>query len=147
MHVDYDLRADGTLLQTDPPPPPPPPKQHSSNYGGFRPGAGRKPDGYVKPEVARDFDKSKARKESALADLNELSYKVKSGQYVARAAVQEASATLLAELGQSLRSLSDNLERKFNMAPDIAEEVGKVIDEALANVAAGMEIFAGDVAE
>ena len=133
MHADFDLSPDGTVSP--------------NGYGGARAGAGRKPKGYVKPEVVKDFDKAKARKESALADLNELSYKVKSGQYVERAAVQQASATLLAELGQSLRSMADNLERKFNLPPDIVSDIGVTIDEALDNVANGMEMFAGDLEE
>ena len=111
MHADFDLAPDGTV--------------NPSGYGGARKGAGRKPNGYVKPEIAKDFDKAKARKDSALADLNELSYKIKSGQYVERASVQQASATLLAELGQSLRSMADNLERKFNLPPNIVADVSR----------------------
>ena len=133
MHADFDLAPDGTV--------------NPSGYGGARKGAGRKPKGYVKPEVVKDIDKSKARKEAALADQHELTYKIKSGQYVERAAVQQASATLLAELGQSLRSMADNLERKFNLAPNIVANISVTIDEALDNVANGMEMFAGDIEE
>lgn len=133
MHADFDLADDGTL--------------RPSGHGGHRKNAGRKPPGYIKPEVVKDFDKAKARKESALADLNELSFKVKSGQYVERAAVQDASATLLAELGQSLRSMADNLERKFNLPPHIVADISLTVDEALNNVATGMEMFAGTTEE
>ena len=84
-----------------------------------------------------------ARKEEALAGLNELDLKVKSGQYLERAAFREAAATLLAELGQSLRSLPDTLERKHALSPQIVQEVEKSIDEALANVANGLEMFTG----
>lgn len=94
--------------------------------------------------VAADFARSRARKESALADLNELAYKIKSGEYVARAAVQEAAATLLSSLAQSLRSLPDNLERKFALAPTIAAQVELTIDRALADVASGLEMFSVD---
>lgn len=129
--------------------------------GGRRAGAGRK-KGYSPKDasdlfddvdngtasettrVAASFAKARARKESALADLNELAYKVKSGEYVARAAVQEAAATLLASLAQSLRSLPDNLERKFHLAPDVAAEVEAVIDGSLADVASGLEMFSSD---
>lgn len=109
-----------------------------AGYGGARTGAGRKPKGYVKPDAVEEFDIARARKESALADLHELSYKVKSGQYVERGSVQEASATLLAELGQSLRSLPDSLERKFNLKPDVVAEISLTIDEALNNISTGM---------
>lgn len=131
MHADFDLAPDGSVSP--------------NGYGGARAGAGRKPKGYVKPEVVKDIDKSKARKEAALADQHELAYKIKSRQYVERAAVQQASATLLAELGQSLRSMADNLERKFNLAPNIVADISLTIDEALDNVANGMEMFAGDI--
>lgn len=94
--------------------------------------------------VAANFARSRARKESALADLNELAYKIKSGEYVARAAVQEAAATLLAALAQSLRSLPDNLERKFALTPAVAAQIELVIDGALADVASGLELFSQD---
>lgn len=84
----------------------------TSTRGGARPGAGRKPAGYVKPDEVVSFDKAKARKETALADLHELEFKVKSGQYVSRASVKQASATALAHLAQSIRSIPDTLERK-----------------------------------
>jgi hypothetical protein len=61
--------------------------------------------------------------------------------------VQQASATLLAELGQSLRSMADNLERKFNLASTVVADISLTIDESLNNVATGMEIFAGDMTE
>ena len=129
--------------------------------GGRREGAGRKKgyspktaddlfsgidDGTASDttRVAASFAKARARKEGALADLNELSFKVKSGEYVSRAAVQEAAATLLSSLAQSLRSLPDNLERKFDLAPAVAAQVELVIDSALADVASGLEMFSSD---
>ena len=133
MHADFELASDGTV--------------RPSGHGGSRAGAGAKPKGYVKPEIVKDIDKSKARKEAALADQHELTYKIKSGQYVERAAVQQASATLLAELGQSLRSMADNLERKFNLLPNVVADISLTIDEALNNVANGMEMFAGEIEE
>lgn len=131
------------------------------SYGGRRPGSGRK-KGYSPKQaadllddlddgtasepsrVAADFARARARKESALADLNELTYKVKSGEYVERASVQDAAATLLASLAQSLRSLPDSLERKFDLPPETAAEVEKVIDAALSDVATGLEMFTSD---
>ena len=135
MHAEFELSDDGTVSPS------------GNGYGGARAGAGRKPKDYVKPEIVKDIDKSKARKESALADQHELSYKIKSGQYVERAAVQQASATLLAELGQSLRSMADNLERKFNLQPHVVADISLTVDEALNTVATGMEMFAGGVEE
>lgn len=84
-----------------------------------------------------------ARKEEALAGLNELDLKVKSGQYLERAAFREAAATLLSELAQSLRSLPDALERKHALAPKVVQEVERTIDEALEAAAASLEMFTG----
>lgn len=130
-------------------------------HGGKRAGAGRKP-GYSPKEAealmaetlkaqepsgetrtAVDYAKARARKEAALADLNELDYKVKSGEYIARVAVQEACATLLATLAQALRSLPDNLERRHNLSPEIAEQIEVTIDATLSDLATGLEMFTG----
>lgn len=92
-----------------------------------------------------EYNRAKARKESSLADMSELAFKIKSGEYVEREAVRAASATLLSSLAQSLRSLPDNLERKFNLSPEAALAVSDVIDAALSDVADGLEMFSGDV--
>lgn len=126
MRADFDLGENGSVFPT---------------RGGARFGAGQKPAGYEKPEVIKDFDLAKARKETALADMHELNFKVKSGEYVSRAAVQDASASLLASLSQSLRSIPDNLERKFHLAADIAEQVEMVINATLADFSDGLSMF------
>lgn len=130
MRADFELGDDGSVFP--------------SGRGGARAGAGRKPADFEKPQVARDFDTAKARKETSLANMHELNFKIKSGEFVERAAVREASATLLSNLAQSLRGIPDNLERKFHLPPDVAEEIEKVIDAALGDVAAGMELFTTD---
>lgn len=110
-----------------------------NGHGGARTGAGRKPKDYVKPEAIEDFEEARARNESAKADLNELEFKVKSGEYVARSAVIQATATAYATIAQTLRSLPDHLERRLALAPEVAEEVGRQIDEALGELAAVFE--------
>lgn len=94
--------------------------------GGARPNSGPKPIGYVKSDDLKALDAAKARKEAALADQHELDYKIKSGEYVSRASVKQASATAMATLAQTLRSLPDNLERK-----GVSPEICAVIDEAV----------------
>ena len=106
--------------------------------GGARPGAGRKYAGYVRPEEAVDYDKAKARKETALADLHELDYKVKSKQYVSRQAVRQASATAMATLAQTARSIVDHLERR-GVPPDVCGKVDDAITDALAETAKALE--------
>lgn len=113
--------------------------------GGARQGAGRKPLGYQKPEETINFDKARARKEVALADLSELDYKVKSAQYVSRIAVRQASATAMSTLAQTLRSLPDNLERK-GVAPSVCAVIDQVIMETLADTAKALSaLHAGAV--
>ena len=156
MDADFDLMGDGRVVST---------------RGGRRPGAGRKkgyspkrakeleaaalaaaPTIDNEPEPPQDeaevitstaLKKAQAvaRKESALADLNELDYKVKSGQYLERAAFREAAATVLSELAQALRSLPDALERKHALPPKVIQDVERTVDEALASAAAGLEMF------
>lgn len=122
-----------------------------SGYGGARKGAGRK----TKAQIAEreraieagelpDYNAARARKEEALADLNELDYAIKSGEYVARIAVRQAAATALAALTQTLRGVPDNLERRLGVAPEVAEAIGKEIDSALADLASEFEAMAGD---
>lgn len=147
-HADFDLDDAGNLNPT---------------RGGWREGAGR-PKGYspkrapdieANADLFGDLDDSdrttlavrKARavteKEEWTAKKLELSYRVDSREFLARGAFREASATLLAELAQGLRSLPDILERKFNLPPAQVELVAEAIDEALTSVADGLELFTG----
>ena len=116
----------------------------SNGHGGYRPGAGRRPADYTPTPEQADLASAKARNEAAKADLNELELRIKSGEYVDRAAVREATATALATLAQTLRSLPDNLERKLGLDPKVAEEVGKLIDAALDEVANEFEKLGQD---
>ncbi len=129
MHADFDLEADGSVR----------PRTH----GGARAGAGRKPAGYQKPEEVVDYEKAKARHEAAKADLAELDYKIKSGEYVSRASVRQAVATVMAGFVQTMRSVSDNLERK-GVSPDLCVQVDAVINDALADVGRDLQMLGGD---
>ena len=111
----------------------------SKGWGGSRKGAGRKPADHVPSPDRQDFDAARARNESAKADLNELDLAIKRGEYVLRSAMQEATATALSALAQTLRSVPDNLERKLGVSPELALEVGIQIDAALNDVAAKFE--------
>lgn len=149
-HADYDLGLDDQITK-------------SNNRGGARAGSGRKP-GYSPNRLAEmeqltDDElitqtqdstvtalikaRAVARKEAALADQAELKFKIDSKEYLSRAAFREASATLLAELSQTLRSLPDALERRHSLTPDVVQQVEQTVDEALSNVASGLELFVG----
>lgn len=116
----------------------------ANGHGGYRQGAGRKPADYEPTPDQADLAANKARNEAAKADLNELELRIKSGEYVARVAVREETATALSTLAQSLRSVPDNLERKLGVSPEVAEEVGRLIDEALNDVADAFEQLAAE---
>lgn len=139
MHADFELEPDGTARPAKGFGP-----EQTIKRGGARPGAGAKPAGYVPPPEKVEFDKEKARNEKAKADLNELDYKIKSGEYVPRAAVQQASATLLATISQTLRSLPDTLERRLNLSPEVAEMIGVEVDAILDGLGEDLRILAGD---
>lgn len=115
--------------------------------GGARPGAGRKPADYVPSEDRLDYEAARARNEAAKADLNEHELAVKRGEYVLRSEVQEATATALSALAQTLRSVPDNLERVLGVSPEVAQEVGVQIDAALADMAHRFEEMHAQAAE
>ncbi len=112
-----------------------------SRTGGFRPGAGQKPAGYVKPQEMQDYDAARARNEAAKAELNEIEVLIKTREYGSRAAYRQAAATALASLAQTLRSVPDNLERRLGVSPEVAQEVGDQIDAALNDLASEFEMM------
>jgi hypothetical protein len=126
MQSDFELLPDGKLKPR--------------TNGGAREGAGRKPSGYVKPQETLDFELARARKESALADKYELEYKIASGEYVSRASVKQASATVLSTIAQTLRSVSDNLERR-GVPTDVCVLVDSTITEVLADAAKDLALL------
>lgn len=129
MYADFELMPDGTT------------SGNNRGWGGARAGAGKKPAGYEKPEHIIDLEKERARNEKAKADLNELEFKIKSGEYVPRDAVRQAAATAFASVAQALRSIPDALERKINLDPRVAESIGATIDEVLDSLASDLEMM------
>lgn len=116
-------------------------------HGGARKGAGRKPAGYEKPPEKVQYDEWKARSERATALQRELDLKVNEGKYVARDAVVQATATAYASVAQTLRSIPDHLERRLGIAPELAEEIAKQIDETLSTLADEFELMGGGSAD
>lgn len=112
-------------------------------HGGARPGAGRKPGNHEKSDDLKNLDAAKARHESLKADLAELEVRKRQGELVERVAVQSAAATALATLAQALRSIPDALERELNLAPDVAERVGAMIDATLDDLADTFTMMSG----
>jgi phage terminase Nu1 subunit (DNA packaging protein) len=118
-----------------------------NGWGGARKNSGPKPSGYQKPEEDVDYGKARARHEQIKADLAELKLKVETGRYVERDAVRQASATMLATLSQALRSLPDNLERKFNLSPDVLQHIAREIDSLTDDMAQDLAMFTDETAD
>lgn len=119
----------------------PQPTSSTERRGGARAGSGAKPAGYVKPAESVALDKARARKEAANADMAEIDVKIKMGQFGDREQFRQASATAIASMVQTLRSIPDNLERKLGIAPEVAQEVGDQIDAALDELASEFEMM------
>lgn len=134
-----------------------------NTHGGRREGAGRKP-GYSPKEQAKvengelDLDdpniseatrtavkkaRAVASKEEALAQHAWLKLRVDSGEYMPRTAYREATATLLAELAQGLRSLPDEIERKHPLPPEVLTLIEHTIDDRLNAIAEGLSMYTG----
>jgi hypothetical protein len=131
--------------------------------GGARPGAGRPKKTTAAPEAAHaaarrapgrppkqpgdpltprltaneTYAFERARHEKIKCDQRALKLKIESGEYIPREAVRRASAALLAQLAQAMRSLPDNLERR-GLASDWCERIEGVIDDVLDELAEGL---------
>lgn len=113
-----------------------------AGHGGAREGAGR-PAG-PRSEAARRFEESRARHEEAKAGREILKLKIETGEYLSRAAYQQANATALAMLTQAIRSIPDNLEREFKLPPEVLEAISEMHDAALENVANQFRLISGE---
>jgi hypothetical protein len=125
--------------------------QPVTKHGGAREGAGRKPKDLVREaELAAKaagylpFAEAKAHKETYLAKLAELQWQVKTGEKVDRTAVREAGAGAMAACAQSMRAIPDTIERKLGVAPEVSEEIGRLIDVALDELADELERMGRD---
>lgn len=139
MQADFDLEADGSIR----------PLQRGRPKG-FSQKRAKELDKQENPEgddqTSWSVRKTKAAVDKLEADAANawLKNKIESGEYLSRSAYREASATLLAELAQGLRSLPDTLERKYNLAPDVVEHIQLTVDEMLNTVAQGLELFVSE---
>lgn len=116
-----------------------PPRTHKR--GGTRENAGRKPKEIndLTKDAHVEYTAARAKKEKALADMAELEYEIKSGNYLPREDVRQAIATAFATVAQTLRSIPDNIERTLGVSAEIAEEVGKLIDNSMEDLSIELE--------
>lgn len=115
----------------------------ANGWGGAREGAGNKPADYVPTEDKVEFENQRARHEKIKADQREFKLAQERGEYVSRAAIRQASATMLAVLSQ-VRSIPDNCERQFALAPEVVELMQQTIDASLNEVATALRAMAGE---
>lgn len=109
--------------------------------GGKRPGSGRKKgvSTATAEQTYKQYAEGRAKKEQYLAETTELEYRRKAGMLVPRDEVKRATATAYAHISQTLRGIPDNLERKLALAPEVVEEVGKLIDDAMDTLSVELE--------
>lgn len=89
-------------------------------------GRGR-PKGSKDGDLA-DFNQARARHEHFKALLAEQEHAKRAGELLDRAQVEQAAATVLATVAQTLRSIPDNLERVAGLSPEQAEAAERIID-------------------
>lgn len=112
--------------------------------GGFREGSGRKRGDHEVPAARADYETERAAHEKVKREQREFKLAQERGEYLPRAIHQQAAATALAVLTQSLRSIPDNLERVLALPPETVEAVAQQIDSALAECAASFKAMAPD---
>jgi phage terminase Nu1 subunit (DNA packaging protein) len=111
-----------------------------NTHGGRRENSGRKPNAARTTDDER-FSAARARRERANASRAEVALALERGELVSRDAVRQATATLLALLTQSLRSIPDNLERTLALQPQLVEAVAKQIDAGLSEAANALRVI------
>lgn len=95
--------------------------------------AGDGPNPYVAHKQAQ------ADHERLKIEEREFDLEIRKGLHVEVAAVEQATATALAAMAQTLRSLPDLLERRCGLQPAAVRLVGQVVDEVLASTAASLQ--------
>lgn len=92
-----------------------------------------RPKGSVAPLTA-DYNKARAEKTAWQAQLAEQEYRKNAAELLDRARVEQAAATVLAAVAQTLRSVPDNLEAAAGLTPAQAEECERIIDSLSAGL-------------
>lgn len=107
--------------------------------------AGPKEQGSEEADHQVRFDQERAEHERVKRLQREFELGVKQAQYLERAAVRQAAATVVSMFTQALRSLPDDLERECGLDVAVSELVAIKVDEALSQLATGLKALAPDV--
>lgn len=132
---DFELDGDGTVRAAEP-------AKKSRNWGGARPNSGPKPKGYKPPPEKVELDVERAQHERIKRQRAEFDFEVQKGNYVPRDVVRQATATIFSGMVQTMRSLSDNLERQ-GVAPELCVKVDAAVNEVLAQVGQDLQMIGG----
>lgn len=117
---------------------------NAPSWGGAREGSGRKPADYEPSEDRKDYERERAEHERVKREQREFNLAVQRGEYVSRAGVRQASATAYAMFAQSVRSIADNCERKYSLAPEVVEAIQAEVDAALNEVSVALRAMSGE---
>jgi len=102
--------------------------------GGRRPGAGRKPKQEQQDDIAR-YNKAKADKERALADLRTMEAATQARELIPVAEVEAAYSQSNARVAQMLLGLPDQFERAVGMSPEACALLETLIHGAMESLA------------
>lgn len=116
----------------------------TGQWGGARPNSGPKGPGYVPSDDQITFERERAEHERVKREQREFKLAQERGEYVAREAVRQASATAFAMFAQSVRSIPDNCERRLALAPEVVEAIQAEIDAALTELSNALRALAGE---
>lgn len=110
-------------------------------HGGRREGSGAKKGARTdeQRDLALESKRAEVKLQAYKANMAELDFKIKMGEYVPRADVQEAAAKAFATVAQTLRSIPDNLERRLGVSSEVVQAVGDMIDETMHDLSLELE--------
>lgn len=100
------------------------------------------------PEEAaqRSYEQERAAHETVKREEREFKLAIMRGEYLPREAQRQAAATLVAVLTQGLRSIPDNIERKYAVSPEILDAITEQIDAGLLECANALRALSGETA-
>lgn len=113
------------------------------DWGGARENSGAKGKDYVPTPEEANEKRERALHERVKREQREFNLERERGLWLRRADVQQAVATVVALMTQSMRSVPDNLERACSLTPQQAQAAQELIDNALAEMAAQFKAVAG----
>jgi phage terminase Nu1 subunit (DNA packaging protein) len=107
---------------------------------------GPKQKGSPEADAQRSYEQERAAHETVKREEREFKLAIMRGEYLPREAQRQAAATLVAVLTQGLRSIPDNIERKYAVTPEILDAITEQIDAGLLECANALRALSGETA-